>query len=33
MKIAPPKLPKSLQELDVSKALLEDNYVSDGIVT
>ncbi|SDN43256.1 Uncharacterized protein YjbI, contains pentapeptide repeats [Psychrobacillus sp. OK028] len=33
MKITAPKIAKSLQELDVQKALLEDYYVSDGLVT
>lgn len=33
MKIAAPKLPKTLNELDVRKELLEDYYVSGGLVT
>ena len=33
LKIASPKISKSLQELNVQNALLEDYYVSDGLVT
>ena len=33
LKITAPKISKSLQELDVRQALLEDYYVSDGLVT